>query len=115
MSMTNRRDVVAGLSAFSIGLGLGSNHAHTQPSTTFPDLILFNGRITTLNRQRPEVSAIAVKDGRFLAVGDEREIMALAGDHTARIDLKGRRAVPGLIDSHTHLIRGGLNYNMELR
>jgi predicted amidohydrolase YtcJ len=96
-------------------LGLGSNHAHTQPSTTFPDLILFNGRITTLNRQRPEVSAVAIKDGRFLAVGDEREIMALAGDHTARIDLKGRRAVPGLIDSHTHLIRGGLNYNMELR
>ncbi|MGL4289128.1 MAG: amidohydrolase [Phreatobacter sp.] len=81
----------------------------------FPDLILFNGKITTLDRQRPEATAVAIRDGRFLAVGDERDIVQLAGPATRRVDLKGRRAIPGLIDSHMHIIRGGLNYNMELR
>ena len=50
-----------------------------------------------------------------MAVGLEQEVMALAGSGSKVIDLKGHRAVPGLIDSHTHVIRGGLNYNMELR
>src|SRR3546814_17456190 len=53
--------------------------------------------------------------GKFLAVGDERDIRALAGPDTTVIDLKGRRAIPGLIDSHMHIIRGGLNYTLELR
>jgi predicted amidohydrolase YtcJ len=79
------------------------------------DLILFSGKITTLDRQKPEASAAAIRDGRFLAVGSEQEIMALAGPTTQRIDLQGRRIIPGLIDSHMHIIRGGLNYNMELR
>jgi predicted amidohydrolase YtcJ len=79
------------------------------------DLILLNGKITTLDRQNPQVQAVAVRDGRFQAVGDERDIVGLAGPRTKRIDLKGRRVVPGLIDSHMHVIRGGLNYNMELR
>ena len=82
---------------------------------TSADLILFNGRITTLDRLAPEASAVAIRDGRFVAVGDERGIMALAGPDTRRVDLKGRRVIPGLIDSHMHIIRGGLNYNMELR
>ena len=83
--------------------------------STQPDLILYNGKITTLDRENPQAQAVAVRDGRFLAVGDEREIMGLAGPDTKRIDLKGRRVIPGLIDSHMHVIRGGLNYNMELR
>ncbi|HZH11995.1 MAG TPA: amidohydrolase [Microvirga sp.] len=83
--------------------------------STFADVILFNGRITTLDRQKPEASAVAIRDGRFLTVGDEREVMPLAGPITQRIDLTGRRVIPGLIDSHMHIIRGGLNYNMELR
>src|SRR5438309_3498175 len=79
------------------------------------DLILHNAKITTLDRGNPEAQAVAVRDGRFLAVGSERDIMALAGPDTRRVDLRGRRVIPGLIDSHTHVIRGGLNYNMELR
>ncbi|WP_434629565.1 amidohydrolase [Chromobacterium sp. CV08] len=79
------------------------------------DVILRNGRIATLDRRKPLASAVAVKDGRFLAVGEEAEIMALAGPATRVVDLKGRRALPGLIDNHTHLVRGGLNFNMELR
>ncbi|WP_186169690.1 amidohydrolase [Burkholderia gladioli] len=80
-----------------------------------PDLILHNGRITTLDRARPVVSAVAIADGSFIAVGDDAEIMPLAGDATRVIDLQGRPVLPGLIDNHLHLIRGGLNYNMELR
>ncbi|GGF77469.1 amidohydrolase [Azorhizobium oxalatiphilum] len=80
-----------------------------------PDIILHNGRVTTLDRSNPVASAIAVKDGLFLAVGTDAEVMALKGTGTRVVDLKGRRVLPGLIDNHTHVVRGGLNYNMELR
>jgi predicted amidohydrolase YtcJ len=82
---------------------------------TTADLILFNGKITTLDRQNPEATAVAIRGGRFVAVGSDRDVMSLAGVDARRVDLNGRRAVPGLIDSHTHIIRGGLSYNMELR
>lgn len=82
---------------------------------TTADLILHHGLITTLDRSNPAASAVAVKDGRFLAVGHDAEIMALKGPETKVIDLKGKRVLPGLIDNHTHVIRGGLNFNMELR
>ena len=85
----------------------------TQPTT--PDLILFNGRFTTLDRSNPTATAVAVSQGRFSAVGSDREVLPLAGPQTKRIDLGGRSALPGLIDNHLHLIRGGLNFNMELR
>lgn len=80
-----------------------------------PDLVLLNGKITTLDRAKPEAQAIAIKDGRITSVGTDREIGPLAGPKTKKIELGGRRLVPGLIDSHTHIIRGGLSYNMELR
>jgi predicted amidohydrolase YtcJ len=80
-----------------------------------PDLILHHGRFTTLDRDNPKAGAVAIKDGRFAAVGRDEEIMPLAGKSTGSIDLKGRSALPGLIDNHLHLIRGGLNFNMELR
>ncbi|WP_296650865.1 amidohydrolase family protein, partial [Paraburkholderia sp.] len=80
-----------------------------------PDLILYNGRFTTLDRSNPGATAVAIADGRFVAVGSDADIVPLAGGATKRIDLGGRSVLPGLIDNHLHLIRGGLNYNMELR
>ncbi|MBV8186524.1 MAG: amidohydrolase family protein, partial [Alphaproteobacteria bacterium] len=80
-----------------------------------PDLILRGGSITTLDRAAPMATAVAIKDGRFTAVGRDREVMGLAGTDTQVIDLAGRRVLPGLIDNHLHIIRGGLNFNMELR
>jgi predicted amidohydrolase YtcJ len=79
------------------------------------DLVLHNGLIATLNHSNPSASAVATKDGKFVAVGSDREVFAVAGANAKVIDLKGRRALPGLIDNHLHIIRGGLNFNMELR
>jgi len=59
--------------------------------------------------------AVAVRDGKFVAVGTKAEVLPLADSGTKVVDLGGRRTIPGLIDSHMHIIRGGLNYNMELR
>jgi len=80
-----------------------------------PDLILHNGHITTLDRANPTAEALAITSGKFSAVGREPEIMKLAGNTTKIVDLAGRRVLPGLIDNHLHIIRGGLNFNMELR
>ncbi|MGO4479427.1 amidohydrolase [Massilia sp. 2TAF26] len=80
-----------------------------------PALILVNGRFATLDRERPSVSAVAIRDGRFLAVGDAEEVMRYREQGSQVIDLNGRTVIPGLNDSHLHLIRGGLNYNLELR
>src|SRR5512143_3165680 len=79
-----------------------------------PSLILHNGAITTLDEAHSQASAISISGGRIAAVGRE-EILKTAGEATQRIDLKGRRVIPGLNDSHIHVIRGGLNFNMELR
>ncbi|WP_222129964.1 amidohydrolase [Bordetella genomosp. 13] len=84
-------------------------------SDAVPDIIFHNGRITTLDRGKPLASAVAIRNGRFLAVGDDPEILALAGPGTRRVDLKRRGVLPGLFDNHTHVVRGGLNYNLELR
>jgi predicted amidohydrolase YtcJ len=85
------------------------------PPTPTADLILHRGRFTTLARSQPTATAVAIREGRFLAVGTDKEVMTLAGPNTEVVDLKDRRILPGLIDSHLHIIRGGLNFNMELR
>lgn len=106
-----RREAVAGAGA----LGLSALIGTPAMADAAPDLILVNGRFTTLDRANPDPEAVAIRDGRFSAVGAAREIMPSAGPATRIVDLGGRRAIPGLIDSHTHIIRGGLNYNLELR
>jgi predicted amidohydrolase YtcJ len=82
---------------------------------TTPDVILHRGLFTTLDRANPTATAVAITDGKFSTVGRDNDVMKLAGEETKIIDLKGRRVLPGLIDNHLHAIRGGLNFNMELR
>lgn len=77
--------------------------------------MLHNACITTLDPACPEASAIAIRDGRVHAIGDDAQIMAMRTPSTAVIDAGKRRIIPGLNDSHTHLIRGGLSFNFELR
>jgi predicted amidohydrolase YtcJ len=79
------------------------------------EMIVLNGRLATQDERRSFASAAAIKDGRFIAVGSEEDVLAHRGGNSKVIDLKGRTVIPGLNDSHTHPIRGGLNYNMELR
>lgn len=93
------------------------NHPTERPKSTdsSADLILHHGKIATIDKRQDFVSAVAIKDGLFTAVGTDQEMMAYRGDKTKVIDLGRRTVIPGLNDSHTHVIRGGLNYNMELR
>ena len=84
-------------------------------STPSAPLILFNGCFHTVDRENPQASAVAIQDGKFLAVGDADEVMRHRTPGSQVIDLNGRTVIPGLNDSHLHLIRGGLNYNLELR
>lgn len=79
------------------------------------ETIIHNARITTLDPKNPEVDAIAIAGGKVLAIGTEAEMRKLADGKTKMINGGGRRIIPGLNDSHTHLIRGGLYFNMELR
>jgi hypothetical protein len=80
------------------------------PPTDKPDLILHRGSFTTLDRSNPVATAVAIKEGRFVAVGREEDVLPLAGPTTRLIDLKGRRVLPGLIDNHLHIIRGGRDF-----
>lgn len=77
------------------------------------DLILHNGSITTLDPSHPEAREVVIVSGRIAGVDNVSDFER--GPGTKVVDLGGRRVIPGLYDSHIHVIRGGLNYNMELR
>jgi predicted amidohydrolase YtcJ len=77
------------------------------------NLILQNGRVTTLDPKHPEAKEVIIADGHIAGVDNAEDFQS--GPETKVVDLQGRRVIPGLYDSHLHVIRGGLNYNMELR
>ncbi|MGW6247364.1 amidohydrolase [Streptomyces roseolus] len=102
----------------------------TRPSTSMPvaglvpaprqepahaDLLVRNAKVFTGDPARPEARAVAIRDGRVAALGDDHDLAHLVGPGTRVVDALGRRVVPGLNDSHLHVIRGGLNYVLELR
>ena len=78
------------------------------------ETIIHNAKIAT-NGVPSFVEAVAIGNGKIIAVGKNDEILRQRGPKTKVIDGKGRTVIPGLNDSHMHPIRGGLNYNMELR
>src|SRR4029077_3113814 len=96
------------------GARIAEGIAMNIPSTS-TDLILHNGTVTTLDRSNPSATAVAIRDGTFLRVGTEADVLPLADAATRVIELGKRRVLPGLIDNHLHIIRGGLNFNLELR
>jgi len=79
------------------------------------DIILFNGKLHTPDQANGAATALAIKDGKFMAVGSDNSIMHYHSSGTIMINLNKRLVIPGINDSHIHLIRGGLNYNLELR
>ncbi|MBC8041012.1 MAG: amidohydrolase, partial [Opitutaceae bacterium] len=83
--------------------------------TPGPFTLYTGGKVTTMDPARADATAFAVENGRFVAVGTDEEILRLRKPDTPVVDLRGRRVVPGLTDSHTHTVRLGLNYALELR
>ncbi|MGF7148278.1 hypothetical protein FHS96_001906 [Sphingomonas zeicaulis] len=110
MTSFTRRQALAGAASTAL-LTSTESFAMTPPA----DILITNAKITTLDRENPVAQAVAIRGGKFLAVGSEQEARAALGANARLIDAGGRRLIPGLIDSHIHVIRGGLNYNMELR
>jgi predicted amidohydrolase YtcJ len=95
---TTRREVIKSLAAVPLARLYGVD----------PDLILYNGLVYTVKPDALNATAIAIRDGRILAVGADREILALAGKHTRRVDLSRRRVLPGFNDAHAHPWAGGV-------
>ncbi|MCC6474972.1 MAG: amidohydrolase family protein [Burkholderiales bacterium] len=85
-----------------------ASHAVAQRT----DTLLLNGRFVTLDPATPRAEALAVRDGRIVALGRSAQLRRLAGAGTRVIDLRGRTVIPGLIDSHIHAIRAGLTYSV---
>jgi predicted amidohydrolase YtcJ len=79
-----------------------------------PTKMFFNGKIAT-NGKPYFVQALAVESGKISAIGTNEEVLRSRTPETEVIDLAGHTVIPGLNDSHLHIIRGGLHYNMELR
>jgi predicted amidohydrolase YtcJ len=93
--LTSRREFLRGLGALALTPKFPLDR-------TEPDLILHNGNIITIDQRRPRAQAVAIADGRFLAVGANEKVRALATGRTKKIDLAGATVVPGFIDAHTH-------------
>ena len=79
-----------------------------------PDIVLVNGKIVTVDAQSSVREALAIRDGRVVALGGSAEMRALAGPRSRVIDLQGRTVIPGLIDSHLHAIRAALSFSTEV-
>ncbi len=79
------------------------------------DLVVRNAKIYTGDTMRPAASAVAIRDGRFQVVGGDADVAPHIGQATRVVDAFGRRVIPGLNDSHQHVIRAGLHFLLELR
>jgi predicted amidohydrolase YtcJ len=101
--------LVAATALVSCGL-IGEASAQAQRA----DTVLVNGKIVTVDRQFTVHDAIAIRDGRVLAVGTTADLRKLADRDSRVIDLQGRTVIPGLIDSHLHAIRAGLSFSTEV-
>ena len=82
---------------------------------TAPTLIVFNAKIHTLDDKNPNAEAFAIADGKIIKIGNNKAILQLKSKTTKIVDAKNKTIIPGLFDSHSHVIRGGRFYNTELR
>jgi predicted amidohydrolase YtcJ len=89
------------------------NQTKSEKKTTHADLIIHNGKV--FSHSNGFNRALAVKGNKIIKVGDDSSVLSLKSNTTKVIDAKGKTVLPGLIDTHMHPIRAGLNYNLELR
>ncbi len=99
----SRRDFIYGIGV----LGASSLFALDR---TEPELILYNGNFWTVNPRQPRAQAVAISGGRFLAIGSNDEVLALAVGNAKKIDLGGKTVLPGFIDAHSHPAEAGLSH-----
>ncbi len=85
-----------------VSVGLAGAQSLPREVIAYADMVLYNGKILTVDEQFSIAEAAAIRDGKFLAVGDKEKILAMAGPQTRRVDLQGRSMVPGFIDTHLH-------------
>jgi predicted amidohydrolase YtcJ len=100
---------VAGVVVLPRLVSAGRAAPNDQPGSGPADLVLTNANVVTMNPTRPAARAVAIREGRIVAVGDDAEMSAWAGPATETRDLAGRTLIPGLFDSHNHMLRTGLN------
>jgi predicted amidohydrolase YtcJ len=89
-------------------------HSENAPPAQPADIILLHGKIITVDPHDSVVQALAIRDGKILAVGSDAEIAKLKGSATRTIDLHGRTATPGLIDAHCHFDETSALYDIDL-
>jgi len=94
--------------AVASGILLAALASSAEAAGVFADRVLVNGRVITVDARDTVAEAVAIRDGRILAIGTSAEIRALVGPATETIDLQGRTATPGLIDAHCHFADGGV-------
>lgn len=92
----------------ALGCSQGHRGAGSEGPGEIADLIVVNARVWTGDDELPEAEAFAVLGGRFVCVGDDRSVRQWSGPKTKTVDARGARIIPGMIDSHLHLISGGL-------
>lgn len=78
------------------------------PPILAPDLILHNANVLAMDDAHPVATSVAIKDGRFVAIGGSDDLKPLAAAHTRLENLGGATIVPGLVDAHNHLLATGL-------
>jgi predicted amidohydrolase YtcJ len=99
------------LAAFAFG---ATGAAATHDSRVTADLVLYDGSVVTMDRDRPSAEGVAVRDGRIVAVGSSADVLRLAGRSTQRIDLRHRALLPGFVDSHDHVFNEAASHGMTL-
>ena len=107
---------IGAVAAAALLLGAaGGAMAQARPliPTGAADLIIHNAKIVTVDGRFSIARAAAIKDGRFIAVGTDAEVMRTAGPATQRVDMKGRTVLPGFNDTHVHL-SGGTEYETKV-
>jgi predicted amidohydrolase YtcJ len=100
MIETSRRNFLATLGAFAL----------MPLERVQPELVLYNGNFWTVDSDNPRAEAVAIGGGRFLAVGSNDEVLNIAVSRTRKVDLGGKRVLPGFIDAHSHPASSGLSH-----
>jgi predicted amidohydrolase YtcJ len=107
----NRRNFIKRSGSAFAGLAVGRQLAAASVSQD-ADLVVLNAKVHTVDPQMPFANAVAVKDGRFVAVGTNEEVKAFSGKRTQTIDARQMTAVPGFIDCHNHATGSRLLYDV---